>query len=440
MKKWLVVILLSFLMFLVYGVHTVNAENGNGKLVYVIPIEQTVEKGLESFIERATEKAISEGADHLLFEIDTPGGRVDAATQIAETMQAVSVESSAYVLNEALSAGSYLALNTDHIFMTANATMGASGVINTDGTAADKKAQSAWIAAMKAAAESKGRNSLYAEAMADPSVDLPELNASSGEFLTLSAKDAVEVGYADSIVDDRTELLAKLNLSEAKVVEVAPTLLERVARFLTNPFVVPILLTLACVGLIIEFFSPGFGIPGLVGLGSLILFFFGHIVAGLAGYEAIVFVIIGLVLVVAELFVPGGILGVLGLASIIGALFLSSADIGHMLMSISIALLVSLVVFAILFKRIGMEKGIFRHIILQDATKTELGYVSSVSRLDLIGLKGISVTPLRPSGTGLFDGERLDVVTEGGYVQAQSPIRIVKAEGSRIIVRAIDNE
>ncbi|UFU01388.1 nodulation protein NfeD [Radiobacillus kanasensis] len=427
-------------MFFLGLIHTVHADNGSGKLVYVIPIEETVEKGLESFIERATETAISEGADHLLFEVDTPGGRVDAATQIAEIIQSVEVETSAFVVNEALSAGSYLALNTDHIFMTANATMGASGVINSDGTAAAKKAQSAWIAAMKAAAESKGRNPLYAEAMADPSVDLPELNAPSGEFLTLSAKDAVEVGYSASIVEDRTELLAKLNLSEANVVEIKPTLLEKVARFLTNPIVVPILLSIASIGLIVEFFSPGFGIPGFAGLGSLALFFYGHIVAGLAGYEAIVFVIIGIVLMVAELFVPGGILGVLGIASIVGALFMSSADIGHMAMSIAIAILISIVVFAVLFKRIGLEKGFFRHIILRDATTSEKGYVSTVSRLDLIGLQGVSLTPLRPSGTGLFDGERLDVVTEGGYVKEQSNIRVVKTEGARIIVREVESK
>src|SRR5699024_1328591 len=99
------------------------------KLVYVIPIENEVERGLEAFLVRSTDEAIEAGADHIVFEIDTPGGRVDSAGQIAKLLQGLEIDSTSYIVNEALSAGSYIALNTDDIYMKEQATMGASGVI-----------------------------------------------------------------------------------------------------------------------------------------------------------------------------------------------------------------------------------------------------------------------------------------------------------------------
>lgn len=275
-------------------------EQGGGKSVYVIPIEREVERGLEAFLERTTSEAVEAGADHIIFEIDTPGGRVDAAGQIGQIIQGLPIPTTAFIVNEALSAGSYIALFSETIYFKPHATMGASGVINSDGTAADEKAQSAWFAAMKSAAESTGRDPLYALAMADSSIDLPEYGAPEGRFLTLGPADAVEVGYANGIVDDRVELLHELGLSNASIIETEPTVAEEVARFLTNPIVIPILLSVASLGLIVELYSPGFGVPGIMGIVSLLLFFYGHIVAGLAGMEAVILLVLGIILIVAE--------------------------------------------------------------------------------------------------------------------------------------------
>ncbi|WP_439649655.1 NfeD family protein [Gracilibacillus salinarum] len=413
------------------------ADDGEGKLVYIIPIENEVERGLEAFIRRTTTEATEANADHIIFEINTPGGRVDAAQNIGEILQDLDVETTSFITVKALSAGSFIALNTDNIYMKPQTSMGASGVINSDGTAADKKAQSAWVASMRGAASSKGRDPLYAEAMANAELDLSEYGAPEGEYLTLDANYATEVGYANGIVSHRTALLNELSLSEAEVIETEPTAAELIARFLTNPVVVPILLSLASIGLIVELYSPGFGIPGSIGLGSLVLYFYGHIVAGLAGYESIVLLIIGIVLIIIEIFAPGGILGFIGVGAIVGALFMSTDDVGNMTLSIAIALIASIIVSVILFKTIGLEKGAFRHVILKDATRTEQGYVSTVNRNELLGQEGISVTPLRPAGSAEFGNERLDVVSEGSFIEVNSPITIVKVEGSRIVVRKI---
>lgn len=416
-----------------------NQSTGNNKdqLVYIIPVEKEVERGLEAFLVRATNEAIDEGADHIIFEVDTPGGRVDSAGQIGKLLQEIEIPTTSFIVNEALSAGSYIALNSETIYMRPNATMGASGVITSDGNAADKKAQSAWIAAMKSAAQSNGRDPQYAIAMADDSVDLPEYGAPKGEFLTLSPNDALEVGYTEGIVQNQTELLAELNLNDATIVDMETSIAEEIARFVTSPVVIPILLSVASLGLIVELYTPGFGIAGTMGLLSLVLFFYGHIIAGLAGMETIVLLISGIILIILEFFVPGGILGIIGICAVVVSLFLSGYDLSHMGISILIAMIVAIAAFIILYRRADAEKGIFQKIILRDRTMSDEGYISTTERNDLIGQEGVALTTLRPAGTALFGEERLDVVSEGTYIESNKAVRVVKVEGMRIVVREV---
>lgn len=444
MKKIISLILLTMMsMTLLMSVQSVSSiqvqAQGAGKVVYVIPIEDEVERGLEAFLRRTTQEAEEENADHIIFEINTPGGAVDAADGIGQIMQEITIPTTAYIRSRALSAGSYIALFADTIYMNPQATMGASGIITSDGNAADAKAQSYWREAMGSAAEAKGRDRIYAEAMADASIDLPEYNAPEGEFLTLGPTSALEVGYSEGTVNHRTELLEVLGLSDATIVETALTPAERVARFLTNSVVVSILLTLAGLGLVIELYTAGFGLAGSISILSLILFFYGHAVAGLAGLEVFALLLIGIGLIIAEFFVPGGILGGLGVVCIIGALLFATESIFAMGMSILIALIISMTAAVILYKTIGLEKGVLRHIILSDRATSERGYASFEERKELLGLKGKTITPLRPAGTGLFDNKRIDVVSEGNFIESDKMVEIIKIDGGRIVVKEITN-
>lgn len=433
--------LVFLLSCLLWDGGAISAEkDGEDQLVYFIPIEKEVERGLEAFLIRSTNEAQEAGANHIVFEIDTPGGRVDAAGQIGKLLQELDIPTTAFILNEALSAGSYIALNSDSIYMRPNATMGASGVITSDGNAADLKAQSAWIAAMKGAAESKGRDPLYAEAMADSDVDLPDLGAPKGEFLTLTPAEAVEVGYAEGMVKNRVELLHALHLPNATIVETKTSFAEEVARFVTSPFIIPILLSVASLGLVIELYTPGFGVAGSMGLIALFLFFYGHVIAGLAGMEAIVMLVLGIILVIAEFFVAGGIIGVLGGVLIIISLLMSGYNLAHMTFSLAFAFIVAIIAAIVLYKWFGSERGIFNKIILRDRATTDLGYVTTFDRSEYISKEGVSVTPLRPAGTALFDGERLDVVSEGGFIEKNKRLVIIEADGVKIVVREIKND
>lgn len=439
MKIWRYLSVLLFgLLFTIssFGVSSVSAKE---KIVYHVPIEETVEKGLSAFLERALTTAEAADADLVVFEVNTPGGAVDAAGEIAKLLSDSPIKTVAYVNNRALSAGAYISLSADEIYMVPSATMGSAAVIDSTGNAAGKKAQSYWLAAMKTAAEQNGRDPIFAQAMADDDINLPEYGAERGKLLTFTAEQAKKAGYSEGTVSGKAELYSILGVEDADIRSIEESFPEKLARFLTNPIVVPILLTLAGIGIVMELFSPGFGIPGVIGISSLVLFFYGHLVAGITGYESLAMFIIGVILVLIEFFLPGGIIGLLGFTAIVGSLFLASDDPVHMTISLLIAVTVSILVFILLVKVFGKQMKFFRKMILTDATKTEQGYVSNPNRVDLLGVEGKAMTDLRPSGTALIKDERVDVVTEGSFISKGSSIMIVKVEGSRVVVREISD-
>ncbi len=408
--------------------------------VYHVPIEKNVEKGLAAFLQRAFQDAKDNNAEAIVLEIHTPGGFTDAAEDIAKIIKQSEIRVIAFINTKAHSAGAFIALNADKIYMTPDATIGSAGVIDGAGNAAELKAQSAWIAQMMSAAESTGRDPEYAQAMADPTIDMSEYRAPKGKYLTLSAAEALKVGYSNGTVADLQEVLAKENLADSKVIDVNPTIAEQITRIVTNPIVIPILLSIASLGLVIELYSPGFGVSGIMGLSALGLFFFGHLIAGFAGYESILLLFIGIILIIVEFFVPGGIVGIIGAVFILLSLLLAGADFVQMGYSILIAMLIAVIGMVVLMKFFGKKLHMFNKLVLKDATTTEEGYVSNVNRLELIGKKGIAVTPFRPAGVVSIDGERIDAVSDGSYIDAKKHVEVIKVEGSRIVVRAVLEE
>jgi len=277
--------------------------------------------------------------------------------------------------------------------------------------------------------------------MADESIDLPEYRAPVGKLLTLSSAEALKVGYSEGTVSSFEKLLQVTDLTGAKIIETEETFMESLARFITNPIIVPILLSIASLGLIVELYSPGFGVAGTMGLISLVLFFFGHLVAGLAGYETIIIFVIGVLLVIGEFFLPGGISGILGAAAIIASIILAGGDIEQMIIAVIIALTVAMVGMVIIMKFFGKGLRVLNKVILSDATTTEKGYVSNKNRVELVGKIAVTMTPLRPAGTIRIDNERIDAVSDGSFIGKDKHVKIIKVEGSRIVVReAVEGE
>lgn len=408
--------------------------------VFIIPVDQEIERGLQSFLERGFQEAANYGAVLIVLEIDTPGGRVDSAEQIGTMVRDSPIPTAAFIRGDAASAGSYIALNTGAIIMKPGSMIGSASLVDRSGnTVDDAKMVSYWKSKMVGAASLNGRDPEVAAGMMDINlvVNKPELGVdkAQGEIIALSSGEALQAGYADYIAGTPNEAITWLGYSTDDIFRVEHTGAEKMSHFLTNPVVMTILLFLGIAGIVIEMLVPGFGVPGIIGTLAFALYFFGNYVAGFAGAETLLLFILGLVMLILELFVPSfGILGLLGSVSLVAGVIRAAYSFTHAMFSLGIAFAsaaVVIVIVAVTFK----ERGIWNRFILQESLTKEQGYVPVTEKLGLIGAAGISVTPLRPAGTANIGGERIDVVTEGGFIEAHSAVSVVKVEGGRVVVK-----
>lgn len=426
---------LILMLLIVFQMGMVQAETT--KVVYQIPVKQGVEQGLYAFLQRAFTEVNQNNADLVLLEIDTPGGEVEAAGEIGELIRKQEIPVVAYVADEAFSAGTYIALNCDQIIMSPGSAIGAAAPIDLAGNMAGEKFVAAWAKKMASAAQINGRDPKIAEAMVNPDIVIPGLTE-KGKILALDPIQAKEVGYSEGTAKTVEEALTLLNYTDAKVFSVEPTAGEKVARFVTNPFIIPLLLTVGIVGIVIELITPGFGFPGIIGAFSLGLYFFGHYIAGFADMLHIILFLLGLLLLIIELFVPSfGILGILGIGSVISGIVMASYDTAYGFKSLGIALIVTVIVSFLVIKYLG-HRGIWNKFILRDQQKNEEGYVAQTDWSNLLGVEGKTVTKLRPSGTAEFDGQLVDVISEGNFLDQGKKVRVVKVEGTRVVVRQVD--
>lgn len=400
-------------------------------LVYVVSIEGTIEQGLSSYVKRVVGEAESRMADAILVEVNTFGGRVDAATEIRDYIIGFPGLSIAYVKGRAWSAGALITLAAEKIVMARTASIGAAETIPKE-----EKQISALRGEFEATAENRGRDPEIAAAMVDADISIEGL-VDKGKLLTLTAQRAKDLGFIDAIAASRQEALAEFGLEGAKVVETAQTRAEKLARFLTDPTVSSILLTLGFLGLLFEITTPGWGVPGTVGVLALALFFGGRLVVGLAGWGVIGLFILGFVLLLIEVFViPGfGITGISGIISIFASLVLSFRNIREASFAISFAMLASFLVVVVLLKRFGRSEALGR-LVLRTSEHTDEGYVATPAREDYVGKRGHTLTSMRPAGAVLIDGERIDAVTEGDFLKEGCEVEVIKVEGPRLVVRA----
>ncbi len=409
-------------------------------VVYRIPVTGVVEMGLAPFIGRSIAEAEAAGARAAILDIDTPGGRVDAAEQIGDAINDASIPVYAYVNRRALSAGAMIALATDGIYMRPGSSLGAATPVTGDGERASEKIVSAMRSEFRALAEARNLDPRVAEAMVDETIGVPGL-IEPGRLLTLSTQQAVELGFAGEI-DDWDSLMAAIGAEGSSVVDMKVNWAERIVRFLTHPLVAPFLLSLGFLGLLIEVKTPAFGLAGLAGVASLGLFFGSHFIIGLAGWEVALLLGVGLILLLVEvLILPGfGVAGVTGGIAVLASIFLSLVGrvptTGDILIALQILAGAMVIVgFAgwQLIKRLPADRRA-KQLLHNEELSRELGYVSARRRDDLIGLEGVTLTDLRPAGTARIENEKIDVVSDGPWVPAGTPVRVVRAEGYRHVV------
>ncbi len=439
--------------------------------VYLVPIHGTIDLGLAPFVKRVLDSVGPK--DVVVLDLDTFGGRVDAAVKIRDALLSTKAKTIAFVDRRAISAGALISLACDLIVMTPGASMGAATPVQISGgkmKPTDEKVVSYMRKEMKSTAEAKGRRGDIAEAMVDRSVEVEDLpvrikdkisGLRKGKLLTMTTDEALTLGMADFEAVDFHDLLKQLRLEGLSVVRPKVNWAEKVARFFTDPIVSGLLLTIGMLGLLIELYTPGFGVAGILGLLCLVLFFFGHMIADLAGWGHVILFAVGLVLLGLEIFViPGfGIAGISGILLILISLVLALSglhslpfrvawNLGYLTRalalvfgSIAVTALLGYAAIRAMPKSKLLSPMFLKPQPVGTAEETDLApealHARASTDLPSPGAKGRAVTLLRPAGKVRFGRRTYSAMAEGDYVEKGKDVEVVRHEAGRLVVRSL---
>lgn len=430
--------------------------------VVVIPLKGEISDAKFFFLRRALKEARQEHAEAVVLDMDTYGGSLDAAVHMQEALSHCDLRTITYVNPNSGSAGALIAISTREIYMAPISAIGAAAPVMAGGedlpSTIREKDVSYFSSYFRSVAKQNGHNPDIAEAFINHAQEVKVGGKTihpSGAVLSLSSSQATEkvdskpllaAGIATSIDD----LLRKAEL-KGEVQRMEPTGFEQVAFWVTT--LAPLFLLVGFLGAWMEFKMPGTWLPGLIAAVCFTVFFTGHYVAGLAGWEAPVVFIVGLILVIGELVVhPGTILpGLLGATLMAGSLVWAMTDrypgqpwlpaTGELIWpmtKLGMAFLLAGLGVAVLAKYLP-GTSFYHRLVLQTANPPGPALPAAHSEFMQIhvGDQGVSASILRPSGRAVLCGAPYDVITRGSFVEPGTPLRVVAVEGSRIVVEAV---
>jgi membrane-bound serine protease (ClpP class) len=472
MKRWLVPpgLLLFLALALASPAQQPRAKPATKvKSVFIIPVREEIFPPIVYLIRRGVKDAIEAGADLLVLDMNTPGGRVDTTREIIDILNEFKGDTVTFVNKDAFSAGAFIAVATRRIYMAPQSVIGAAAPImlapGGEGPQAipdtyEKKMNSAVRAIVRTAAEKNGYNIAVVEAMIDKNkgltIDGVQI-AKEGEILTLTNTEAEkEYGnppkklLSSGTVEDLDALLNTLGYARAARHEIRPTGMERIGSWLNR--ISPLLLIIGVIGIYIEFKTPGFGLPGIVGITAFALYFLGGYVAGLSGLEWVVVFVIGLILVVLEFFVLPGhlVFGFLGLLLMLAAVVMAMVDVypqpGPGLPKLPSIEKFELPLQQILIAMVGGALGIwaasrilprtpiYRAVVSNSASGVKSEQVQAEQRQARQGQIGVAVSVLRPGGKAQFGDDILDVISQGEVVSKGTSVKIIGYSGTEAVV------
>lgn len=410
-----------------------EAFSSNNK-IYIIEISGEINKAVYQHMKDSINEIEARGdADLIVFDIETYGGRVDAAESMSDMILSLNTPTMSYVNSRAISAGVLLTISSDMIVMKPGSTIGSAETIpNTE------KIMSMWKSTLRSAAQETGRDPLIAEAMADENIVIEGVTE-RGSLLNLTSQEALDLEFIDLVESDIKRAAEELGFENAELVNYDMPFMARFSQFITGSFMAPLLLTLGFIGLVLEILTPGFGLGIIVSLSSFGLYFLGSIMAGASSILALLIFIIGIVFLFIELTMPGlGIPGVIGIVSIITSIGMASSNPVQAVIYVFFMILIVLIIFLVMLK-VGPNKKMFDKITLKNSMLKETGYSSTDNYEEYIGQEGIVKSYLRPSGTIEVNGRLLDVVSEGSiYIEYGKKVKVIKVEGRKILVREVN--
>ena len=428
-------------------------------VVYRVPIEGIIDLGLPPFIQRTLEDAESNEATAVIFDINTFGGRVDAATQIKDAILGADILTIAFINRRAISAGALISLSCEKIYMTGGGLIGAATAVDMTGKKGSEKVISFMREEMASTAEKRGRSKEIARGMVDEELTFTHLviggdsikvddieGRKDGKLISLTTEQALKYKIADGTAENMEALLDSLGYSSVQTIETTENWSEAIVRFLTNPVVASLLTTFGFLGILFELQSPGWGIPGFVGLACLILSLSASYIAQLATMSDMLFVLTGLALILLEvLVIPGfGIAGLGGIGLMIYGLYLlllpdipvGEEVLGQAMDGFLIGL-VGAVIGLVLLVKLMIKTKFWEQLTAPDTQKKEDGYSNTLGWESLQGETGIADTDLHPSGWVRVKDQRIFVVSEGEFIEEGKEIKILSVDGNRVLVREL---
>ena len=427
MKKAKSAILMMFMLVFLLG--TVSWGNADTEKIFVIKLDQEVNMGSYNHLKDSLKKAREGEYDLVVIEVDTLGGRIDAAEKMSNEIRRAGIKTVAFVNNKAESAGVLLSISAKEIYMAPGGTIGSAETIPKT-----EKILSYWVSLLKSVAEDTGKDPELVAAMADSDIVIKGLKE-KGKLLNLTSQKAMELKFSKGTVSSRDELYSKLKISDYE-----ETVAERGARssfisFISSPNIMPLFLTLGFFGVLVEVITPGFGLGGFLGILGFSLFFGGAYLEGNGSMLSIGIFILGIILLLIEVMIPGfGVFGIAGIGAIFGSIVMVTDSLAQAAVYTVVALGISFGAIYIFMKKVGLKK-MENTVFLESKLDKEAGFQTSKEKTELMGLMGITKSYMRPSGKIELDGLVYDAITEGEFIEVGKTVTVIRVEGSKIIVR-----
>ncbi|MFH2144313.1 MAG: NfeD family protein [Bacteroidota bacterium] len=468
MKTYLQVLGILLLSLIINISFTQNlSKDLDKKLVYVFNIKTEIGPAIWRQTQKAFKEAQELKADAIIIHMNTYGGLVDDADSIRTKILNADIPVYVFIDNNAASAGALISIACDKIFMRKGANIGAATVVDQAGQVVPDKYQSFMRSTMRSTAESHGvdtiisdsdtviiwfRDPKIAEAMVDPSVYIENV-IDSGKVLTFTTNEAIKNGYCEGIAENIQEVIDQAGIENYELKEYHADTLEKFIGFLVNPFVHGILIMIIFAGIYFELQTPGIGFPLVAAITAALLYFAPLYLEGLAANWEILIFIVGIILIILEIFViPGfGVAGISGIVLTIAGLSLSMVDnvvfdfqqpeialakISKALMVTCVSLVISFIISIYFSKKMFSSKKL--KFALDTTQNTEEGYISiDLKQKTLTGKIGIAATMLRPSGKVEIDEDVYDAVAITAYIEKGEKIQVVRDEAGQVYVKKI---
>ena len=442
-------------LFMILGM-AVNAQK-----VYKFAIHDEINSKTWIYTQQALKEANTHNPDLIILHLNTYGGEVVYADSIRTAILRTETPIVAYIDNNAASAGALISIACDRIYMRSGSQIGAATVVNgMDGSKMPDKYQSYMRATMRATAESHGKDSLghwrrdplIAEAMVDESVYIEGI-IDTGKILTFTTKEAIEHHFCEGEIENLDQLLEAEGYTPGQytITEYKPSPYDKLKGTLMGTALRSILIMLIIGGIYYELQQPGIGFPLAVSITAAVLYFAPLYLDGLAAYWEMAVFIVGIALILLELFIFPGF-GVAGIGGILCVLFglitamlnndffdftpIHIPDLNQALLTVFLGLIFGTALIIYLVSKIG-TKGIFGRLALAKEQTTDEGYVGvPTEQISIVGSEGITTTDLRPAGKVIINNRHYDAVSQyGDFIEKGAPVIVTKYETTQLYVR-----